>query len=494
MYVARSILALFVPVLLCIPPGKAQSSQACPETPPVDVLVAGCDLPLPQPFEVEDQLPATQPAARIPLTVPSGTPVRIALDQRTRITRVGELVHGQVVQAVYAFDQLVIPSGAVAQGHVTKIAPVAAKRRSLAYANGNFSPFRKYEITFDTLTLPDGKQLPIKTTVSPGTAEVVHLVSDPAKQKQKNAAGRAADNAKQEAKDKVHEAVTEINSPGRMHRLKEMVLARSPYRRQYIERGTRFNASLDAPLDFGVATRTPEQLAAIGGAPTNDTLLHARLVLGVNSATANRGTPVLALLTEPLFSSDHHLLLPADTRLIGQVVQVKPARHLHRNGELRFIFEHIETPEGSLRAMQGSLEGVEVDRAAGMKLDEEGGTRATDSKTRYLSTGFAIAMAAVAAHPDAEHGTTDTAGDPGVRAGAGESGLGLAGALLSYAARSSPVSIAFGAYGASASIYSNFLSRGHDVVLPKDTPMEIGFGNPHPGATTPKPQEPKVPQ
>jgi hypothetical protein len=56
------------------------------------------------------------------------------------------------------------------------------------------------------------------------------------------------------------------------------------------------------------------------------------------------------------------------------------------------------------------------------------------------------------------------------------------------------VSIAFGAYGASASIYSNFLSRGHEVVLPKDTPMEIGFGNAHPGATTPKPQEPKVPQ
>jgi hypothetical protein len=494
MSVTRSILGLIVPVLLCVPSGKAQSTQPCPETPPADVLFAGCDLPLPQPFEEENQLPTIQLAARIPLTVPNGTPLRIALDQRTRITRVGELVHGQVVQAVYAFDQLVIPAGAVAQGHVTKIAPVSAKRRSLAYANGNFSPFRKYEITFDTLTLPDGKQLPIKTTVSPGTAEVVHLVSDPAKQKQKNVAARAADNAKQEAKDKVHEAVTEINSPGRMQRLKGMVLARSPYRRQYIERGTRFNASLDAPLDFGVETRTAEQLAAIGGAPANDTLLHARLVLGVNSATASRGTPVLALLTEPLFSADHHLLLPADTRLIGQVVQVKPARHLHRNGELRFIFEHIETPEGSLRAMQGSLEGLEVDRAAGMKLDEEGGTRATDSKTRYLSTGLAVVLAVAATHTDAEHGTTDAAGDPGVRAGAGESGLGLAGALLSYAARSSPVSIAFGAYGASASIYSNFLSRGHEVVLPKDTPMEIGFGNAHAGATTPKPQEPKVPQ
>jgi hypothetical protein len=37
----------------------------------------------------------------------------------------------------------------------------------------------------------------------------------------------------------------------------------------------------------------------------------------------------------------------------------------------------------------------------------------------------------------------------------------------------------FAAYGASVSIYSNFLSRGRDVVFPKDTPMEIGFGLPH---------------
>jgi len=494
MFLSRFIVGLLFLVALCVPIGAAQSAQPCSETPSTDVLDSRCDLPLPPRLEAANLPQETQSAAKIPLTVLSGTPVRIALDQRTRISRVGEPVRGKVVQAVYAFDQQVIPAGSLAQGYVTKIDPVSAKKRSMAYANGNFSPFHKYEITFDMLTFPDGKRLPIKTTVAPGTAEVVHLVSDPAKGKERNAAARAVDNAKQEGKDQVHDAVTEIDSPGRIERLKEMVLARSPYRRQFIERGTRFNASLDNPLDFGVAMRTPEQLAAIGSAPLNDTLLHARLVLPVSSATATHGTPVLALLTEPLFSADHHLLFPADTRLSGQVVQVKPARHLHRNGVLRFVFEHIETPDGALSSMQGSLEGMEVDREANMKLDEEGGTRATDSKTRYLSTGLTVAMAAVAARPDVDHGTTDPAGDPTVRTGAGESGFGLAGALLSYAAKSPPVSIAFGAYGASASIYSNFLSRGHDVVLPKDTPMEIGFGNPHPGAAASNSQEPKHPR
>jgi len=30
-------------------------------------------------------------------------------------------------------------------------------------------------VTFDTLKLPDGKELAIETTVAPGTADVVHL-------------------------------------------------------------------------------------------------------------------------------------------------------------------------------------------------------------------------------------------------------------------------------------------------------------------------------
>jgi hypothetical protein len=194
------------------------------------------------------------------------------------------------------------------------------------------------------------------------------------------------------------------------------------------------------------------------------------------------------VLTEPLYSPDHKLVLPADTRLIGEVLQAKPARKLHQNGELRVIFERIETPEGSAQGMQGSLEGVEVDRAARMKLDEEGGAHTTDSKTRYLSTGLAVLLAAAAAHPDAEHGNVDASGDPGVRTAAGGSGFRLTGAVLSLAAKSTPVSIAFGAYGASASIYSNFLSRGHDVVLPRDTPLEIGFGAPHPAAGQTKAQ------
>jgi hypothetical protein len=519
-----SLFILLIPC--CIPAASAQSdpvenpqrpaihaAQAtCDEAPREDALVSLC---VPPSSSGEDATaPASEFVARISLNLSSGTPLRIALDQRARVDHPGEMVHGKVMETVYAFDQPVIPAGSIVSGRIIGVSPVSGVKRTLAYANGNFSPFHKYEVTFEMLTLLDGRQFPIKTTVSSGTADVVHLVSSPDKAKQKSAAGRAADNAKQEAKGKIQEAKDQVNEtwqkmtgPGRMHRFKQFLLSQSPYRRQYLEPGTRFVANLDAPLDFGETTRTGVQLAAVGGAPVPDSTLKARLVAEVSSATATRGTAVTAILTEPLYSPAHQLILPANSRLVGRVLQAKPAHKLHHNGELRVIFERIETSEeavqalsqmqtqaenlqaSSQQAMAGNLEGLEVARSAHMKLDEEGGARTTDSKTRYLSTGLAVLLAAAATHTDGEHGTTDAAGDPGVRTAAGGSGFRLTGALLSLAVKSAPVSMAFGAYGASASIYSNFISRGQDVVLPKDTPLEIGFGKPHPAvARQPKSQ------
>src|SRR5882762_5982630 len=513
-YLRMSLFILLIPC--CIPVASAQSDPVeNPQRPAVPVTQATCDeapredalvsLCVPPSFPEEDAAPpASGFLAKISLNLPNGTPLRIALDQRARVDHPGEMVHGKVVETVYAFDQPVIPAGSIVSGQIISINPVSGVKRTLAYANGDFSPFHKYEVTFEMLTLPDGRQFPIKTMVSSGTSEVVHLVSNPDKAKQKSAADNAKQEAKgkvQEAKEQAHDTWQKMTAPGHMHRFKQFLVSQSPYRRQYLEPGTRFVADLDAPLDFGETTRTGGQLTAVGGTPVSDSTFKARLVAEVSSATATRGTAVTAVLTEPLYSPAHQLILPANSRLVGRVLQAKPAHKLHHNGELRVIFERIETSEeavqalsqmqthaedfqASSQAMAGNLEGLEVARSAHMKLDEEGGARTTDSKTRYLWTGLAVLLAAAATHPDGERGTTDAAGDPGVRTAAGGSGLRLTGALLSLAVKSAPVSMAFGAYGASASIYSNFISRGQDVVLPKDTPLEIGFGKPHPAAAS----------
>jgi len=423
-------------------------------------------------------LASATPVSIIALKIPAGTPLRIQLDEKVRIKTPGQPVTGKLVETVYAFDQPVIPAGSVVTGRVAKIEPIAKWKRAQSYMNANLTPPHGYQLDFDSVILPGGEHRKLLTTVSPGMAEVVHLVAS-TDQKKKNIASRKADEAKHEAEAKVHDTIDEIKAPGKMDRLKQMILAQSPYRRQYLQPGMRFSAVLNEPLDFGKTTRTQEELSQLGQAPPSDSLLHARLVEEVSSATATRGAPVTAVLTEPLYSPDRHLLLPAESHIEGEVIQAKPAGKLHHNGDLRVIFNRIATPEGVIQPMQGSLEGLEADRAAGLKLDEEGGAHATDSKTRYLSTGLAILMAAAASRPDVEHGTTDTAGDPSVRAGAGVSGYGFSGSLITLAARSQPVSIGFAAYGAGYSLYRNFLSRGKEVIFVKNTPMEIGFSAAH---------------
>jgi len=469
---------LAVPVAL---PAQTIVRGGCSEVPREDALPSLCAPP------TSETIAPSVPDSVILLQVPAGTALRVAVDQKVRIAAVGQVVSGKITETIYAFDQAVIPAGSVVTGKVTSIHTVPGMRKAVSYVNGNFSPYHEYELEFDSVTLPDKERRAIVTTVSPGIAQVVHLVAGGTKQKKTNVAARTAENAKQEAKSKVQDTLDEIKSPGKMQRLKEMVLAQSPYRRQYLEPGTRFYASLSEPLDFGTTSRTAEQLAQLGKSPEPDRILHARFAEEVSSATAQRGNVIAAVLTEPLFSQDHHLLLPANSRIAGEVIEAKPARKLHHNGDLRVIFNRIETPEGVIQPMQGSVEGIEADRRAGVRLDDEGGAQATDSKTRYLSTGVALLLAAAASHPDTEHGTTDAAGDPSVRAGAGVSGSGITGTLISLAARSQPVSMAFAAYGAGNSVYNNFLSRGKDVVFVKNTPLEIGFSEPHAKGAEKKP-------
>jgi len=433
-----------------------------------------------------ESLVATDTAAKlapveIKLIVPVGTPLRVAVRDRVRIQHDGDPVRATLTQSVFAFDTEVIPAGSEVNGRIKRIEPVTKKRRTLAIADGDFTPAHAYSLALDSVVLPDGRLLTVGTEVSRGSAMVVHLVTDPERAKKKNKVAEAAAGVKQEAKDKVHSTIADIKSPGRMARLKRYLAAQLPFRRQFLEAGTRFNAVLEEPLNFGTVTRTSEELAALGTMPPDGSMLVAQLSAEVTSATAQPGSPIEAVVTTPLFNAEQKLVVPANSKLLGEVVQAKAARKLHRNGQLRVAFQRIELPDGVAQPVRASLEGMEVDRAAGLKLDSEGGARATDAKRRYLSTALAVFIATSAAqHDSPDPGEPAGAGDPGADTVAGGSGLKLVGAVTGYLAHSQVFSAVLGAYGAMHSIYSNFLSRGRDVVLPRNTPLEISFGKAHP--------------
>src|SRR5215472_953177 len=144
------------------------------------------------PHESAPETPATADPITVPLDVPAGTPVKIALDQELRVRKVGQPIHGRVVEPVYAFDRLVIPAGTEATGKISEITSVPKKVRVMSALNADFSPARQVHITFDELQMADGRRIPIHTEVTPGSNGVLQLVAANAKKPTKTQEARNA--------------------------------------------------------------------------------------------------------------------------------------------------------------------------------------------------------------------------------------------------------------------------------------------------------------
>ncbi|HEY1994295.1 MAG TPA: hypothetical protein VGG81_07815 [Edaphobacter sp.] len=405
----------------------------------------------------------------IPLTVNSGTPLQIALDNEVRLKKVGQVLHGRLAQPVYAFDHLVIPAGTEVNGRISNINGVSAKNRTLSILNVDFTPTRQIEVEFKELVLADGRHIPIHTVVTPGSGKVIKLLSAGANKKNsaiKDAASQKMDQVKKDWQ----EAMKQVNQPGKARRLFHYGLAQLPVHPQYIDAGTLYFAELQDPLQFGSETLPPNAASALGTLPPPGSLAHALLVTPLNSATTPQGAPVEALLSQPLFDDSHQLVLPQGTRMTGSVLQVKPARRLHHNGQLRIAFREVLLPDGATQTVDTSLQGVQAAAGENAQLDTEGGAKATSSKSRYLATGLSVSLALVGS------GGKNDVGEASPVAG-GATAFKLVGIVVGLVVRSHSWGIIMSAYGGSRSIYTNFLGRGQEISFPKNTAMDIGFGD-----------------
>jgi type IV secretory pathway VirB10-like protein len=413
---------------------------------------------------------------KIALKVSRNAPLQIALDRDVRIRKVGQPIHGRLVQPIYAFDRLVAPAGTEVDGHIARIEGLPRKKRVLGILNADFTPERKVEVQFDQLVLAEGRTIPFKAGVTPGSGRVMQVISTNADKKKKSAKGSASeaiDEAKQEARQQWHEAIEQIKEPGKLHRLERYAISQLPARPQYLDAGTVYFAELQEPLNFGSETLTPQMAASIGSAIPKGSLIHALLITPLNSATTKKGAAVEAVLSQPLFNG-HRLVLPAGSRIKGVVLQARPAASLHHNGQLRIAFRQIVPPDGVAQKVVASLESVQAGKDSHVKLDSEGGAEAYTSKTRYLSTGLSLALATAAMM---EHDDADDAGRSQPGFGGGPDGFKLVGMVLNFAIKSQSFPMAMAAYGAGRSVYVNFIARGQDVVFPRNTLMEIGIGS-----------------
>ena len=415
----------------------------------------------------------------VPMSVPAGTPIKVALDSEVRIRDVGQAIHGKTTEPVYAFDKLLIPVGTTVTGKVSAIDTVPKKVRTLDAMDGDFSPVRAVHVQFDELVMADGRHLPIQTVASPAPNGVLRFVPANAKEKKKSkvedAASKKVSATRQQIRQQWSDLQKQIHEPGKIHKLKRLAIAQLPVHPQYIDAGTSFNADLLKPLDFGAESVKPEDLTGIGTPPPSGSVVHARLITALSSATSKKGEPVEAMITEPLVVSDH-LILPEGSVIRGSVMQAQRARRLAKNGQLRILFHDVAPPNGIAEKVQTSLEGVAVAKGEHLKLDSEGGAQVTTPKTRYLTTGIQVMLAVASAQPGDGDARDAGRSDVGGGAANGASGFRFVGMIIGMAAHSRVVASGFGAYGAASAIYYRFLARGRDVVYPKNMAMVVGLG------------------
>jgi hypothetical protein len=430
--------------------------------------------------QTTDNIPAS------PLVVAAGTPLRVYLTKRLS-KRLGEPVEAKLLDPLYAFDREVAPAGSQVLGTVVRIEPATKMQRASAMVGGDFTSLHQAEVEFTTLVLPDGRRIPLRTVETEG----LNSIADFNPNKKSAAANQnpgILSKAKAQVQDKIDSARKSVSdvvrAPDKKERLEDFLWSKLPYHPQRVRRGTRFDAELMDPLQFGSASRNPDDLRLLGSQPPTDSSVQARLTTPLGSESAKQGDRVEAVVTRPLFSSDHKLLLPEGTRLTGAVTTVRRARWLHRGGQLRFTFQTVELPEGfpppgqpaEKPAMKtfAMLQATEPDGKTAVKVDEEGGVKATEPKTRFIAPVVAALLANRAADHDVNKRTGLVENNTGGQTLGGASGFGLLGAVAS---RISPnVASALGFYGLAWSVYLNVVSRGGEVEFQKNAAIDVRFG------------------
>lgn len=436
-----------------------------------------------------DPLSAQSPEDPIELLVKAGRPVRVSLDERVTLTRVGETVSGTVLEPVYVYDRIVIPAGTHVRGHIRAFENASKGTRFRAILAGNFTPLRRPVLQFDTLVFNDGREISIDTVVNGGVERVRRRVAGRSVRtadgtEKTGIPARARDEiARQaaEARQRATDTMAAIKAPGKLARLRDAAVRRLPYYPPFLSKGTVYDVELVSPISFGMVVRRARPAA--GSLPAPSSVLSARLVTRLDSAKTPRGTPIEAVVTEPVFSAEQELLLPEGTALTGEVTFAKQARRFHRNGQLRFLFDTVHTPEQESRTLLASLYAVQSGND-GLAVDEEGGATITNSKSRFVMPALAVlALHASAGHEQHHEGTfgpsggepiataTTASGGVGSRGLGGFFGFGLIGVGLSQISR--PVALVFGVVGVARTTYSNVFGKGQEVSFPVSTPVQL---------------------
>lgn len=421
----------------------SQSLQQRPETPPPPIVQ-----------------PAQPPAPKEPV-LPAGTAMQVEI-LRHYPMKAGELLDAQLVYPIYIDGRLAVPAGTIVRGMVTSLKP-DTRLRWQARLDGDFTPFHTAQVEFGEIIL-DGQHIHFSTHGAISGAPVLRLTATGVGSKHAFIA-REWDNAKQQW----HDSVAAFTAPGFGDRARLFLYHQLPYHPERIPAHTAWTFELAGPLSLpaSVLAADPPPAPAVAAGKSEIWQVNALLTGEVTSATARPGDPVHALVVQPVYDKSGQLVVPQGSMLLGKVTTAKRARSLGRNGKLRFNFQQIRFPEGSMpgpsRNVEGSLGAATTQTNTGLNLDAEGTVTPKNNKSALapLMLTFLAGRA------------LDSDGNLTAGTAVSSNGLGLIGRVVGITAASRNFAAGLGYYAAALSFSRNYLHNGRDVDFPKDTRIEI---------------------
>jgi hypothetical protein len=437
---------------------------------------------------------------QLPLRIDSGTPLRLYITKRVWYHK-GQIVQARFAEPVWAFDRIVIPPGTSVTGAITDLVPVPKLARAMAMIRGDFTPLKQAKVRFTSATMPDGHPLAIDTESSFGLTSIYDppraKKGGPPRQTQTKTKPQVESESKSayaksflkqqaiqqvqaQANARTHGLFSFVRSPNKREWIEDYLWSQLPYHPQFYRSGTRFDSVLQQPIDFGKVNMAGSELQKISSPPPPDSIAAIRSLTTVSSVDARVGEPIAAVLSQPVFSADHKMILPEGTRLTGKVTLARPARMFHRSGQLRFTFTNLALPATGADApatqltAQAQLAAAETGSGPA-SVDPEGTAKMTESKARFLRPVIASLVALKSM--DNDTGKPVSAGGNSNFTGqslGGFSGFGLFGAIAARGPRE--IGTALGFYGLAWSVYGTVVSRGKEVVFEKNAAMSIRFG------------------
>ncbi len=404
-----------------------------------------------------------QPVAAAAISQPSTSVVtleptdnlHIIIRRGFRIKGPGQQVVGEVTQPVFHGEQQVIAPGAVIHGHIATVESMGNKVRAEHLLNGDLTPPRYATVSFDELILPDGQHVQLATNTVQGI-DGLHMSLWQTKGEKES--------LKTQAKTEFHHAIA---APNKMQRLSQAVVTSLPYHPNYVTEGTAFNASVSAPALIKVNSAATLVPADYDMKKSHAQYLHLRLLTPVTSNASSQHQTLDAVVSEPYYDAQHHLLLAAGTHVDGQVRQVKAAKWLHKQGTVRLDFAAPQLSQDTHPVDHLRVVGVEAQRAEFAAVDKEGGIKATAPKLQQITAPLSLIGPSRAV---ADNSTVKTGYQ---RAGEGRKGFGLLGSGAAQASASTAIGLGY--YGAAKNIYYAFIARGTDIDLPANTALLVNL-------------------